>query len=532
MAVWSSFTRRFSLRHTQLLLPRTLHPSNLTATPHHLSQAFHQTVLLPSHSLKPTFSSLSQAIKDPIDFIADEFHFHGDPRNPVLELLRKVACNSSEAEAMAFLDELGIKANRDLIGSMIWELREECKAAFFAFKWGKKWDCNDENVYQLMIWILGHHQKFSTAWSLIQDMHRSSLCTRQAMLIMIDRYAFRNDSAKAIQTFSFMEKFRMTPDHEAFHAFLHALCKHGHIEEAEEFMLRNKKLFPLETKSFNIILNGWCNISVDLFEMKRVWREMSNYCITPDATSYSHMISCFSRTGNLFDSLRLYDGMKKRGWIPGKEVYNSLVYVLTQENCLKEALKMMDAMKEGGLQPDSATFNSMILPLCKARKLAHARMLLNTMVEENLRPTIETFHAFLEGTDYQGTLEFLGRMKSASSGPNGDSFLIILENFFKLEQPVNALKIWQEMKTFKVPPSCMHYRRMVEGLATCGWLVKAREFYKEMILNGCLEDPRLKKLLQEEVPEGSDGDKQHVKMTKSGKGSNHLESKMKRKKNP
>lgn len=190
MALWS-FTRRLSLRHFQLLLPRILHPSNLTVTPHHLSQGFQQTVSLPSHFLKPSFSYHSRALSDPIDFNADKFHFRGDPSDPVLqqflELLRKVDYSSSQAEAMAFLDGSGIKANRNLIGSAIWELREEYDAAFFAFKWGKKWNCNDENVYQLMIWVLGYHRKFSTAWGLIQDMHRSSLCTRQAMLIMIDR---------------------------------------------------------------------------------------------------------------------------------------------------------------------------------------------------------------------------------------------------------------------------------------------------------------------------------------------------------
>lgn len=190
MALWS-FTRRLSLRHFQLLLPRTLHPSNLTVTPHHLSQGFQQIVSLPSHFLKPSFSYHSRPLSNPIDFNADKFHFRGDPIDPVLqqflELLRKVDYSSSQAEAMAFLDGSGIKANRNLIGSAIWELREEYDAAFLAFKWGKKWNCNDENVYQLMIWVLGYHRKFSTAWGLIQDMHRSSLCTRQAMLIMIDR---------------------------------------------------------------------------------------------------------------------------------------------------------------------------------------------------------------------------------------------------------------------------------------------------------------------------------------------------------
>ncbi|KAF7814518.1 pentatricopeptide repeat-containing protein [Senna tora] len=530
-------TRTLRQTHFQFLLPLTLHstsPPPSSLSPYQLSQAFHQTVTIPSHSLPPSFTHLSvfhpfttQALTHPIDFDDNDFHFDGDPQ--FLQLLKGVAHFSSEAEATPFLDGSGIRASRDLVGSAIWELREDSKAAFLVFKWGEKWNCNDEKVYQLMIWVLGNHKRFSTAWCLIRDMHRSSLCTRQAMLIMIDRYASGNDSAKAIQTFNFMEKFRLTPDNEAFHTFLHALCKHGNIEEAEEFMLVNKKLFPLEIESFNIILNGWCNISVDVFEAKRVWREMSNYCITPDATSHSHMISCFSKTGNLFDSLRLYDAMKKRGWKPGIEVYNSLVYVLTRENCLKEALKIIDKLKEEGLQPDSSTFNSMIRPLCEARKLAQARILLNTMVEENLSPTIETYHAFLEGTDYQGSLEFLSRMRSDGLGPKGDSFLIILEKFFKLEQPASALRIWQEMNTFEVVPSCLHYSRMVEGLANCGWLIKAREFHEEMISNGCLEEPKLKKILQEEVLESGDKDKQNGKRVNSGKRFSHHKRKMKQK---
>ncbi|MCH99705.1 pentatricopeptide repeat-containing protein, partial [Trifolium medium] len=180
-------------------------------------------------------------------------------------------------------------------------------------------------------------------------------------------------------------------------------------------------------------------------------------------------------------SLRLYDQMKKREWIPGIEIYNSLVYVLTRENCPKEALKTIDKMKEQGLQPDSDTFNSMIRPLCQAGKLAAARIVLNTMVEENISPTVETYHAFFEGTDYHGTLEFL------------------------------------KMKKYDVEPSCIHYRKMVGGLVTCRWFIKAKDFYEEMISNGCSEDPKLNKLLQKEVLDSGDKRKQNVKKAISDK---------------
>ena len=38
-----------------------------------------------------------------------------------------------------------------------------------------------------MVWVLGNHRKFNTAWILIRDLHRSLMSTRKAMLIMIDR---------------------------------------------------------------------------------------------------------------------------------------------------------------------------------------------------------------------------------------------------------------------------------------------------------------------------------------------------------
>lgn len=314
-------------------------------------------------------------------------------------------------------------------------------------------------------------------------------------LMLFYRYAAANNPAKAIWTFHVMEKFRTAPDDEAYRALLTALCKNGNIEEAEEFMFLNKKLFPLETESFNIILSGWSNVTVDVLEAKRIWREMSRCCITPNATSYTHMISCFSKVGNLFDSLRLYDEMKKRGWVPGLEVYNSLIYVLTRENCFSKALKMLEKLKEAGLQPNHATYDSMIRPLCEAKKLDEARAVLSSMISDNIQPTIETYHSFLEVTSFEETLEILSIMRKAGVGPAGDTFLLILEKFFKLSQVENALRIWVEMRQYEIVPVAAHYLKVVHGLATSGYLVKAKEIYSEMRAKGLSDDPKLKKLL-------------------------------------
>lgn len=104
-----------------------------------------------------------------------------------LDAIQKAKNIASGDEAMAFLDDSGVKPDKDFVFSLIWALREEWKLAFLVFKWGQKWDCVVEKTWCLMIWLLGNHNKFSTAWTLIHELYRSSKDTQQAMLIMIDK---------------------------------------------------------------------------------------------------------------------------------------------------------------------------------------------------------------------------------------------------------------------------------------------------------------------------------------------------------
>ncbi|KAL6584975.1 hypothetical protein OROMI_004264 [Orobanche minor] len=310
-------------------------------------------------------------------------------------------------------------------------------------------------------------------------------------------YTAANYPDKAIQTFHLMQKFKFSPEQKTYFMFLNILCEHGNIEEAEEFMFLNKKFFPLETESFNIILHGWCNIATDIYEAKRVWREMSKCCIEPNGTSYTRMISCFSRVGNLFDSLRLYDEMKKRAWVPGVEVYHSLIFVMTRESCLTEALKIIDRMKETGLKRNATTYNLIINPLCEALKFDGARSVLSRMIGDDISPTIDTYHALLKGESLEGTLGVLDYMRKEGLGPRKDTFLLNLDKFLKLGQPENALRVWSEMKEYMVKPDCSHYSVLVEGLVKYGLIEKARELYDEMRRVSLVDDPMLKKLLEE-----------------------------------
>ncbi|KAL6009613.1 hypothetical protein ACLOJK_000041 [Asimina triloba] len=562
MACATRFASRVKTRSPFLFFPLLLHPiihppllpcplPLISPFPSSLPKSYLQNRSLTSLESSPT-APLSDSSSDYETDEAELPHSSDHNLDGFLQILSKTKEISSYEGFFAFLDESGVQPTAGLVYEAMRAVRSDWKLALRVFNWGEKCGCNGVGAWNLMVWILGKQRRFDVAWRLVREMHLLAMAPRQALLIMmkrcagllstrmgflrtgkseptltpflflcvVSRYAAANEAGKAIRTFQAMDKFKIMADAAAFYTLLHALCKHKNIEEAEELMFLNRKFFPLETEGFNIILNGWCNIMTDQVEAKRVWREMSNCCITPDGTSYTHMICCFSKVGNLFDSLRLYDEMKKRGWVPSLVVYNSVIYVLMRENCIKEACNLLPKIIDMGIKPDVDTYNSIIYPLCEAKKLEEARIIFDEMVEKGLSPNVETYHAFAMVEDIEGTLNLINRMRDVGCGPNSSTFVIVLDKFFRWGLAENALRIWVEMRKHNVATNSQHYIMLVQGLAACGWPYKAWDFYKEMKFMGFPDNPKVEKLLFKQMEEI---DKNHKKgKQRHGMGDTHV----------
>ncbi|OEL27679.1 Pentatricopeptide repeat-containing protein [Dichanthelium oligosanthes] len=481
----------------------------------HLS---HLRRLLSSHHLR---LSTSHYPSDQSDFEPDPDHPLAlppatDDDGELASFLHRVSSAASSAlspkEALSLLlpssttGPSPAPASPALLVRALWELRGDPDAAALVVRYGDESSALDggdvagagpqpppAEAWHLAVWAAGKARRFDLAWAVVRRMRRRGVITRRAMVILMERYATANEVNKAIKTFDVMEKFKVEVDQTAFYSLLRALCKSKNIENAEELLLLRKKFFPLTAEGFNIILDGWCNVITDVAEAKRVWREMSNYCITPDGISYTLMISCFSKIGNLFDTLRVYDEMKKRGWTPGIGVYNSLVYILTRENCMKDAHNIFSKLIDEGLQPDVETYNSMIVPLCESCKLDEARVVMESMILKGIVPTISTYHACLKQEGIDESLKLLRKMKEDGCGPKSDTFLMLIDKFFLLNESGNALRVWNEMRKYDISPARSHYMTVVQGLVKHGCIPRALEYYDEMMEKGFASDTQLDK---------------------------------------
>ncbi|XP_010257744.1 PREDICTED: pentatricopeptide repeat-containing protein At5g15010, mitochondrial [Nelumbo nucifera] len=419
----------------------------------------------------------------------------------ILHILRDFRRASIETKQK--LQLCGINVSSELVIRVLSCIQNDWAAAFTFFLWAGKQPGYTHSVreYHAMISILGKMRKFDTAWALIDEMRGGrtgpSLVTTKTLLIMIRRYSAVHDVAKAISTFYALKRFKFNIQMEEFQDLLCALCRYKNVKDAEHLLFCNDNVFPFNTKSFNIILNGWCNIMVNLREAKRFWREMDRRGITRDAISYSSMISCYSKTRNLHDVLKLFNQMKELGVAPDRKVYNSVIYGLAKGKLVKEIHELMKTMEKEGFIPNVVTYNSLIKPLCQARQIDEARKFLDEMLQHGLFPSIRTYHAFLRILRTEvDVFELLGKMKETGCYPTYDTYKMLIRKFCRWRQLENAFKVWNEMAENGLSPDRSSYIVLIHGLFLNGKLEEAFKYYEEMKEKGFLPEPKTDEMLQ------------------------------------
>ncbi|KAL2320435.1 hypothetical protein Fmac_029404 [Flemingia macrophylla] len=419
----------------------------------------------------------------------------------ILDIMHEVGSGPSEIKHK--LEHCSVVISSELVVEVLSRTRNDWEAAFTFFLWAGKQPGYAHSVreYHSMISILAKMRKFDTAWTLIEEMRggRSgpSLVTPQTLLIMIRRYCAIHDVARAINTFYAYKRFNFQVGLEEFQSLLSALCRYKNVEDAEHLLFCNKNVFPLDIKSFNIILNGWCNLIVSVRQAERIWQEMSKRGIRHDVVSYASIISCYSKSSRLYKVLRMFDEMKKKKITPDRKVYNAVIYALAKGRLVKEAANLIGTMEDNNVTPDVVTYNSLIKPLCKTGKVDEAKQLFDEILERRLSPTIQTFHAFFRILmTKEEVFELLDKMKELGCHPTIETYIMLIRKFCRWRQLDDVFKIWDAMREDGISHDRSSYIVLIHGLFLNGKLDEACRYYADMQEKGFLPEPKTEEMLQ------------------------------------
>lgn len=509
-----------SLPYTTHFLTRTQHPSQLGySNPASCSCPYSNSIIMesPSRSISFTgFSSYTDAKlcgereddeegetseSDDADALNKEISStdEGFARDidTILGILNDHGRNKLQVKNK--LDECrSVTISPELVVEVLSRVRNDWETAFTFFLWAKNKPNyrNSLRAYHSMISILAKVRKFDTAWALIDEMRGESLVTPHTLLIMIRRYCAVHEVAKAINTFYAHRLFKFNVGMEEFHSLLSALCRYKNVKDAEHLLFCNENFFSFNTKSFNIILNGWCNIVSDPREAKRIWREMAEKGVDRDVVSYSSIISCYSKHGNLHEALKLFNQMKELDIALDRKVYNAVIHALAKKRLVKDACDLLKTMEESGIAPNAVSYNSLIKPLCTSGQLQEAAKVFGIMLEQGVSPTIRTYHALLRNLkSKEEVCSLLDKMNKTGLCPDNDTKVMLVRKFLRWGQVDDAWKIWNEMRD-NGGSDRSAYVALVKGLFLSGELEEAHKHYDEMKAKDYLPEPELDKLLQ------------------------------------
>ncbi|XP_004493133.1 pentatricopeptide repeat-containing protein At5g15010, mitochondrial [Cicer arietinum] len=438
----------------------------------------------------------------------------------ILDIMHEPGTGPSEIKHK--LEHCSVKASSELVVEILSRIRNDWEAAFTFFLWAGKQSGYAHSVreYHSMISVLGKMRRFDTAWALIEEMRGvrtgESLVIPQTLMIMIRKYCAVHDVGRAINTFYAFKRFNLRVGLEEFHGLLSALCRYKNVEDAEHLLFCNKNVFPLDTKSFNIILNGWCSFIVSARNAERVWEEMSKRGIRHDVVSYASMISCYSKSSKLYRVLQLFEQMKRRNIAPDRKVYNAVIYSLAKNRLVKEAVNLIGTMEDNNVTPDAITYNSLIKPLCKTHKIDEANEFFDEMLKRHLCPSIRTFHAFFRILRVkEEVFELLDKMRELGCDPTIETYIMLIRKFCRWRQLDEVIRIWNAMREGGISHDRSSYIVLIHGLFLNGKVEEAYRYYLEMQEKGFLPEPKTEKMLEAwlsgrpQVTEGQVKDVEH-----------------------
>uniref|UniRef100_A0A803LRX8 Pentatricopeptide repeat-containing protein n=1 Tax=Chenopodium quinoa TaxID=63459 RepID=A0A803LRX8_CHEQI len=432
----------------------------------------------------------------------------------VLEILRgsvsksdpsqgQVSCDRPRAfggtEVTNKLNQCGVSLTSELVVEVLSRTRNDWEVAIMFFLWAGKQPGYVHSVreYHSIISILAKRRKFDTAWSLIDEMRKGGIVNPNTLLIMIRRYSAAHDVVNSINTFHAFKKFGFCIGMDEFQKLLSALTRYKNVQEAEQLLFSNKNTYEFNTKSFNIILNGWCNIVGSPREANRFWRLMNELRVKLDVISFSSIISCYSKLNRLSEVLKLFAQMKEMGIEPDRKAYNSVLHALAKEGRAAEALNLLQTMEDKGIAPNAVTYNSLIKPLCRARRRDEAQNVFSKMLSRGLQPTIRTFHAFLRiQRTGEEAFTLLDKMKELGCQPNKDTYLLLIRKFCRWGQLDNVFILWDQMTDNGLNDDATSHIALIHGLFLNGKLEEAHKIYSEMKGKNLLPDAKTDELIQ------------------------------------
>ncbi|KNA10926.1 hypothetical protein SOVF_139800 [Spinacia oleracea] len=432
--------------------------------------------------------------------IFEEQPVHIDNAGLRVHNLLKEFSNSLNEDLIQALDNCGLSLSEDLVLDVLRRFLSDWKSAFQFFRWVSNNPSGyfpGSRAYNEMLGILGKAKRFQELNQMFDEMSERGTMNERSYGIIVHRYAAAHKIDDAIDFFSKRKQYGLPLDLIAFQTLLMSLCRYKHVEAAEFLFHSKKGEFQYDTKTWNIILNGWCLLG-SLRETKRFWNEIIRSRCKPDKITYGIFINALCKSGKISTAVKLLHGMWEKGCTPDVVICNNIIDGLCFKKRIPEAIRILREMNEKDCEPDVVTYNCLIKHLCKIQRMEVVFQFLGEMESKggNVSPNSRTYCHLLTSTKKPEEVEsLLERMKSNGCLMTGDLYNLLLKLYMNWGCEKQVQSIWDEMLRDGMGPDQRSYTVMIHGRYDQGRMEDALDYVEEMMSKGMVLEPRTKLLV-------------------------------------
>ncbi|KAK4756360.1 hypothetical protein SAY87_006487 [Trapa incisa] len=400
----------------------------------------------------------------------------------------------------------GVYLSTDLLHQSLLRLRHSSKVALAFFNYAKSLPSPPltQTTYNLLIDIFGKVRQFDVVWQLIVEMdHNNCPPSATTFLIVVRRLIAAGLTRQAVRAFDDMDSFidRRAGTME-YSYMLDTLCKYGYVKIAMEIFNRRKcsGVFEPDAKMYTILIYGWCKIGrIEMGE--RFLNEMIESGIEPNVVTYNVLLNGLCRRASLHPDGRfertlraadkLFDEMRMRGIEPDVTSYSIVLHVYSRAHKPELSLDKFRMMVERGICPSIASYTSVIKCLCSCGRINKAEELLAEMVRSGVSPSAATYNCFFKEyrgrKDVESAISLYRKMKEDNlCTPSMHTYNILIAMFMRFDHLGMVKEIWEDMRKGGTGPDLDSYTLLVHDFCKKQRWKDACKYFVEMIEKGLL----------------------------------------------
>ncbi|XP_073012062.1 uncharacterized protein [Typha latifolia] len=326
--------------------------------------------------------------------------------------------------------------------------------------------------FTAMIDFSGKLQHFDIARHLLDKMRDLGIpIPPQTFAILIRRYVRAGLANDAVDAFGCMSKYGLEPDPTSLASLLAALSKKRLAQEAQSLFDSYKSQFPPDVVLYSALIHAWCRAG-RLDKAEQMFAEMRQLGITPNVYTYTTVIDAMCRAGQLPRAQELLCQMIDAGCPPNTATFNSLMRVHVKAGRTEQVLQVHNQMKQLSCEPDAITYNFLIETHCRKSQtnLDAALKVLNQMTAKSITPDCHSFNPIFRCVLGIGNVnaahKLYDKMRELGVRPNTVTYNLLMQLFNKEKSMDMVLRMKKEMDAEGVEPNVNTYAALIA--AFCG----------------------------------------------------------------